>query len=357
MRGSFLRTALAGMILLGLPAVADVRPSQAQSSIRADQVCFTVHNDGDPEASVVYGVRYSAGGPADKAIVLVHGVSPAHEYWDLRPDFSVASRLAAAGYTVFSYDRLGWGRSHYDRPEGGHRLTVTAAQSMLHEVVAQVKAGGYTELAGGECSTAGGGAPGTPSPTVVVMGASAGGAITGGYPGRFHDIAAAIPMVWSNQGFDPAFSGWFAGAIARGQASGADYYRVIPDEDSCRRYVLYGPGENPVFEPAFCQHGYGGPAPAGELNFFGRLVTENLVNINRVGPGLPVLLVFADRDAIFPSDHPQTELNYWKTHCGCDVEGWTAKDSGHGLVVHNSMPAFTDQVISWLAAKGLSPST
>ena len=53
---------------------------------------------------------------AGLAIVLVHGVSPAHEYWDLRPDYSVATNLAAAGYTVFSYDRLGWGRSPYRRP-------------------------------------------------------------------------------------------------------------------------------------------------------------------------------------------------------------------------------------------------
>ena len=134
--------------VLGLPAVAvgaagGSNPASGAlvPSVRTDEVCFTVHNDGDPDPSAVYGVRYSTGGPMTTAIVLVHGVSPAHEYWDLRPDFSVARNLAAAGYTVFSYDRLGWGRSHYDRPEGGHRLTVSAAQSMLHEIVGQVKAG------------------------------------------------------------------------------------------------------------------------------------------------------------------------------------------------------------------------
>jgi alpha-beta hydrolase superfamily lysophospholipase len=355
MRARLITTALAGMILLGPPAVAGLTP--AQPSVRTDQVCFTVHNDGDLQPSTVYGVRYSTGARAlaAPAIVLVHGVSPTHEYWDLRPDFSVARNLAAAGYTVFSYDRLGWGHSPYDRPQGGQRLTLSAAQSMLHEIVGEVKAGSWSAPAEGGCSVAGGEPGGPAIPRVIVIGASAGGAIVSGYPGHFHDVAAAVPVVWSNQGFSPEFSRYFAEAATRGAGTANDYYRLVPDEQSCRRWVLYPAGVNPVFEPAFCRDGYGPAAPAGELTFSGRLVAENLASISRVGAGLPVLLVFADHDAIFPPDHPTAEFGYWKAHCGCDVEGWTASDAGHGLVVHTAMPAFTDKVIGWLAAKGLTP--
>lgn len=192
-RGRLAKTAaavLAATVMLGVsPAAGSGRPA-----VRTDEVCFTVHNDGDPQASAVYGVRYSPGAPTTKAIVLVHGVSPAHEYWDLRPDFSVARTLAAAGYTVFSYDRLGWGRSPYLRPQGGHRLTLSAARSMLHEIVGQVRNGEYSAPAGGRCGAGGDPAFGPAIPTVVVMGASAAGAIVGGYPGRFHDVAAAVPV-------------------------------------------------------------------------------------------------------------------------------------------------------------------
>ncbi len=184
----------------------------------------------------------------------------------------------------------------------------------------------------------------------------AGSLILAATPGRFHDVAAAIPVVFSNQGPSWAFNKFYARGLAWGYSSGDDYYRVVPDEDSCREFLLYPSGVNPVFEPEFCRHGYGAAAPAGEPGQFGPLIAENLVHITRVGPGLPVLLVFADRDALFPPDHPSAELNYWKTHCGCDVESWTAHDTGHGLVVHSSMPAFTDHVIRWLSAKSLAPS-
>ena len=188
------------------------------------------------------------------------------------------------------------------------------------------------------------------------MGASAGGAIVSGYPGRFHDVDAAVPLVFSNQGTERRLH-----RLVRrlhGPRLGYrpdDYYRVVPDEDSCRKYVLYPRNVHPAFEPGICRNGFGDAAPAGEVASLGRIVAENLVNITRVGPGLPVLLVFADRDALFPPDHPAAEFNYWKTHCGCDVEAWTPPHTGHGLVVHESMPAFTDQVVRWLSAKGLSP--
>jgi pimeloyl-ACP methyl ester carboxylesterase len=80
------------------------------SVVRTDEVCFSVHNEGDAHASPLYGIRYYADVPSTrtKTIVLVHGAGPSHHYWDLRPDFSIARNLAAAGYLAITYDRLGY---------------------------------------------------------------------------------------------------------------------------------------------------------------------------------------------------------------------------------------------------------
>src|SRR5207237_8993685 len=102
----------------GLPAASPVRPYD---------VCCTVHKQGDPVSSRVYGVRYYVGVPDEKtkAIILVHGNSVTHAFWDTREDFSVARRLAGAGYLVIAYDRLGYAKSPYLRPQGpGYALTL-----------------------------------------------------------------------------------------------------------------------------------------------------------------------------------------------------------------------------------------
>src|SRR5438067_2637992 len=164
---------LASLVCLGLaafaaPAVAGPSPADGGttdspvggSSVRTDEVCFVVHNEGDPRPGNVYGVRsYEAQpGPRTKVIILVHGNSVTHAFWDVRPDHSVARRLAEAGYLVIAYDRLGYGKSPYGRPHGaGYTLTISSQRAMLHEVVGQVKAGRYalaTDDAG----------PGTPGP-------------------------------------------------------------------------------------------------------------------------------------------------------------------------------------------------
>lgn len=95
-------------------------------------------------------------------------------------------------------------------------------------------------------------------------------------------------------------------------------------------------------------------APTGDFAFAGRFVAENLAAITRVGPGLPVLLVFADHDFLFPPDRATAEFDYWSAHYRCDVQNWTQSDSGHAVAAHTSMPSFTAKVTSWLASKGLA---
>src|SRR5437588_9243598 len=89
------------------PPASAAAPASASLSIQT--VCFTVHNTGDPLPSTLYGLRYTYGQPKDStpAIVLVHSIASSTANWDFTPSWSVARRLALAGFVVISYDRLG----------------------------------------------------------------------------------------------------------------------------------------------------------------------------------------------------------------------------------------------------------
>ena len=80
--------------------------------------------------------------------MLVHGIASSTANWDFSPTWSTARALASAGYVVYSYDRLGYARSNYfDMPGGGATLTTREHRRMLHEVVQDVKTGGYSTTA------------------------------------------------------------------------------------------------------------------------------------------------------------------------------------------------------------------
>lgn len=339
------------VLLAGLPA-AGFTDTEA---VRTDEVCFRVHNEGDPLPATVYGVRYYRGtpGPATKVIVLVHGASITHTFWDLRPDFSVARRLAQAGYLVIAYDRLGYAKSPYRRPPGaGYTLTWSSQRAMLHEIVSQLKTGDYSFSVSDECSTSPGPVVGLASRTIILVGHSGGGIMVSGYPGLYHDVAAVVQAGWSNQGTSPDGALYITTTFGAQLATGRDYANLFPNPDGCRRALLYLPGVEGLL-PSFCEPTSFTPSPAGELTGIAGAVAENLVAIARVGPDIPVLLAFEDRDFFFPTDRNTEEFEYWKAHCGCDVESWTQERTGHALIAHRSMPSFTSKIVAWLASRGL----
>ena len=119
-------------------------------------VCFSVTNPAGGQ-STLYGLRYiDRGARVDSstpAIVLVHGIASSTENWDFSPTWSVARGLAAAGYVVYSYDRLGYAKSSYfSQPGGGTTLTTAAHQAELHQIVEEVQSGAFTTTTGSDCS-------------------------------------------------------------------------------------------------------------------------------------------------------------------------------------------------------------
>ena len=109
------------------------------SKMKVESVCFTVTNP-SLGLSTLYGQRFTDGtvSASTPAIVLVHGIASSTENWDFSPTWSVARALAAKGYVVFSYDRLGYAKSsYYDHPGGGYTLTTSAHRDELHDIVGE----------------------------------------------------------------------------------------------------------------------------------------------------------------------------------------------------------------------------
>ena len=154
---------IAALVLAVFAALqAGAEPAGAASSpqMRFDKymtvqsVCLTVTNPSLGQ-STLYGQRFTDGtvSPQTPAIVLVHGIASSTQNWDFSPTWSVARALAAKGYVVYSYDRLGYAKSsYYDHPGGGYTLTTSAHRDELHDIVTEVKSGAYTTTSGSDCS-------------------------------------------------------------------------------------------------------------------------------------------------------------------------------------------------------------
>ncbi len=337
------------------PPAGAAAPASASLSIQT--VCFTVHNTGDPLPSTLYGLRYTYGQPkkSTPAIVLVHGIASSTANWDFTPSWSVARRLALAGFVVISYDRLGFARSHYDRPKGGDLLLTTNQRDILHQVVGEVKTGNYTIAQGSDCS-----APQVPSTlantTVVIIGHSAGGAIVQGYPGEYHDVAAMVQANYSNQGSGTVVQQQITNVVAPALAAGDDYVPFFANRQQCVQFNIYPPGEVAQVVNIACDPANFVLTPAGEFTGFTALEQENDQFIKTTGK-TPVLLTYGDHDAAFPPSTTQADYQYWITNCpGCNVTAWYEPDSGHLFMAHTSMPKWVQKVVSWLASHGIRPT-
>lgn len=335
---------------------AATQTTQWDGGLKVQTVCFTVHNTGDPLPSTLYGLRYTYGHPKNStpAIVLVHGIASSTANWDFTPSWSVARRLAMAGFVVISYDRLGFAKSVYNRPKGGNLILITNQRDMLHQLVGEVKAGNYTIAQGSDCT-----APQVPSKlansTVVIIGHSAGGAIVQGYPGEYHDVAAMVQANYSNQGSGAVVQQQITNVVAPALAKGEDYVPFFANKQQCVQFNIYPPGEVQRVVNIACNPAHFVLTPAGEFTGFTALTQQNNQFIKTTGT-TPVLLTYGDHDAAFPPSTTQADYQYWTTNCpGCDVTEWYEPNSGHLFMAHASMPQWVHEVVSWLSSRGIKP--
>lgn len=329
--------------------------------VKVATVCFSVTNPAGGQ-STPYGLRYTdterPSDPSTPAVVLVHGIASSTENWDFSPTWSVARALAAAGYVVYSYDRLGYAKSSYfDQPGGGFTLTTAAHRAELHQVVGEVQAGDYTITAGSDCS-----APQTPAKLhnrkVVIIGHSAGGWIVAGYPGTYHDVAAVIQTDIDGSGAQPPPGT----PIPPGppvsttpDPNHPDYFEFFQTRHDCENFNVYRPGEVSSVVQIACAPPFL-DSPFGEVQDFPVKFVQNDAAINMIGPSIPVLLTSGDHDGVDPPVDAEADYAYYKQHCGCHVTRVLVPDTAHLFMVHQSLPVWANQVVAWLSAKGLPPA-
>ena len=348
--------------------------AHAAQAVKRTEVCFTVHNAGDPIASTVRGTLFNTRAYTANSTVLLlqHGGVAERSAWDggkptVKGVPSMARRLARAGYGVFAIDRLGYAGSPYHRPPGsGWLLTPDGYIEMTHEIVTQIRAGRFRRSKP-DANCANGRQPRHGAANVVLSGFSSGAALTEAYAARYHDIDGIIPMGWSNQPVASAAAQRLVSEIFLPQwLQGKDYIEFFTDgadgySEFCEEFLFYRPGVKPTTLRQFCGPEYYAetkwPTPSGEA---GVLVARNVATVGLVGP-TPVLLVFADHDVLFPTapykgsdpDVVAPEIAMWRSRCNCDVSVYMQPDAGHANWLHGSMPQLVAEMVTWLRARGL----
>jgi pimeloyl-ACP methyl ester carboxylesterase len=334
-------------------------------TVTAAEVCFAVNNLGDPIPSTVRGTLFQTKKkprPRSTALLLQHGAVSERSAWSggapvIEGTHDAARALAAKGYAVFAIDRLGYGESPYQRPPGsGLLLTPDGYIEMTHQMVTQIRTGSYTDCAG---ETAGRGAA-----RVVLSGFSAGAAIVEGYATRHHDIDGIIPMAWSNQPqLSAAYRSLVFDVLVPQLAAGNDYLEFFTDDgdgysESCERAFFHLPGVKDDALQQLCGPRYyaqtAWPTPSGEAAL-PALQANTAAAIANVGP-TPALLVFPDRDALFPGPdhHPADpdlvtpEIAMWRNRCNCEASVYIQPNAGHVGLFHKTSKQLTRRILDWL---------
>jgi pimeloyl-ACP methyl ester carboxylesterase len=356
-----LATFAAGSAVASMAGRQRVPRMRFDHHMRIAPVCFNFTNPAGGE-STLFGLRYTdirgRVGPATPAIVLVHGIASSTENWDFSSTWSVARALAAAGYVVYSYDRLGYAKSSYfSQPSGGTTLTTAAHRAELHQIVEEVKSGGYETTAGSDCA-ARRRAGTVRSSRVVIIGHSAGGWIVAGYPGEHHDVAAMIQADISGSNAQPP-----PGTPPPTRASGGgltpdpnhpDYFEFFQTRQDCEEFNTYPPGEVAYVVQTACTPPFI-DSPFGEITDIPAMYAENDAAIAMIGPSIPVLLTSGKEDTTDPPVLADADFAFYKQHCRCEVTQLLLPNTAHLFMVHQSLPIWVNHVVDWLRSEGVRP--
>jgi pimeloyl-ACP methyl ester carboxylesterase len=354
--GVVLAAALSAALWVAPAAGAAEPKMKIDPRLQVASVCLPVTDPlGSPRQ--LYGRRYKTPSATSStpAVVLVHGIASSTANWDFSPAWSTARALASAGYVVYSYDRLGYARSSYfDVPGGGATLTTREHRRMLHEVVQDVKTGGYSTTTTDDCTAATPG--GMRNPTVAILGHSAGGWVVAGYPGTYHDVAAMIQtsIVGSTASSSEQSDGSEGGGFTP-NAEHPDYFDFFHERSECESFNVYPPGAVRSAVDIACTPPFI-PSPYGEIADLPAKLAENDIAISQIGPGTPVLLASGDHDTTAPPPDARADFEYYKANCGCDVSQYFIPDSGHLYQVHASLVQTVDVLVRWLSSRGLPPT-
>ena len=275
-----------------------------------------------------------------KAVTLyLHGVEISDAYFRYRgtPGYDFQTEMAERGHVSVTIDRLGHGES--DLPPGA-ATCVGAQADMAHQVVDQLRAGGY------------GGGPAFGR--VALAGHSFGGFTAEIAQMSFRNADALIDMAFAGEGINGPL---LADNQLRGEAGSCNQdgrpkrdgaptgYAFLWQSTERWRSDTYANTDPRVLEdaPSLRER-----SPCGELN--------SAVPTGLVQPAfyrevtVPVLLIFGRQDQVFPP--PAGENHRTLYTASPDVTLFEIDNAGHTLMLQRTAEEFRTKLSGWLAAHG-----
>jgi pimeloyl-ACP methyl ester carboxylesterase len=286
------------------------------------RVEFTVKNPAENGASrQIVGYRYDTFCTSPTAILLMHGLSYTKEAWDF-PGYSVARKLAGAGYAVFAIDRLGYGES---KLPNGYDVTFEAYGDMAHQIVDQIRSQGFQH--------------------VVLGGHSAGAGETEYEAGMYGGVDAIMALGWHHRPSNQIGQDFFTGDNPRALQADYEYFLGTPQH---RAEMFYNGDADPNVVEADTRAAV--LTPSGEILTIGMQPSRFVVGNVKV----PVFLQFADGDRLFEPQYAGMHKDEFRSSPSVTVD--IVKDAGHTFTLTTNGRIGADHMVDWLRSRPETPS-
>lgn len=323
------RVAAAVALLLALPLSPGLSPATLVST---ESVGFTVTNPLDPGATyTVKGSLTRPAGCASSVLLAEHGLSYGKWAWDfpLRPEtYSTARALAARGYALLAIDELGYGES--DHPNG-YTLTVESYADITAQIIRRLRAGTYEAASPVAFSHVG------------LLGHSAGSEIVELAAGLYPDLVdVVIPTAYEHAptGVSPEWLAlkWIAGDEVRAAQSDYEYFETDPETRAADMYNLAVAEGDVVAKDTELLN----LTPSGEIFSIGAQPSRHVM----AAITAPVLLVLAEKDALFPASGADAEMLQFAGTA--DKALYVVPAAGHSFMLHPNAPQTNEAIADWL---------
>jgi len=314
---------MAGFAVTGeAPAETRTTAQERGVGLLKQPVEFMVKNpDEGGEARKIVGFRMDTFCSSPTAVLLLHGLSYTKESWDF-PGYSVARKIAEAGYAVFAVDRLGYGES---KLASGYRVTHEGYADMAHQMVEQLRAQGFQH--------------------VVLAGHSAGAGTTELEAGLYGAVDAIMALGWHHRPSNQLGQDFFTGDYLRAAEDDYEYFLGTPAH---RAEMFYTATASPAVVEADTAAAV--ETPSGEIFSIGKQPSRLVVGQIKV----PVFLQFGDSDRLFEVEYAKMHAEEFRSSVSVTVD--VVPDAGHTFMLTKNGRAGTDRMVSWLLSRPETPS-
>ena len=282
---------------------------------------FTVTNTIEGRTRKIVGYRYDTFCTSPTAVLLLHGLSYTKEAWDF-PGYSVAQKLAAAGYAVFAIDRLGYGES---KLENGYQVLHESYAGQASQIVQQLRKQGFQH--------------------VVLGGHSAGAGATELEAGLFADVDAIMALGWHHRPSNQLGQDFFTGDTPRALQDDYEYFLATPKH---RAEMFYEPDADPAVVEADTKAAV--PTPSGEILTINKQPSRFVVGKIKV----PVFLQFGEKDRLFELEYAKMHAEEFRSSPSVTVD--VVPGAGHTFMLTKNGIAGTERMVNWLRSRPEAPS-